>query len=82
MERAFRMIIIFKGLLNIKMEDLTMCEFKVLLEEKKIFQDVIYAKVEGNDVILKDVMGVIRRVPSSRIVEVDVASAKLVIEKR
>ena len=76
------MIIIFKGLLNIKMEDLTMCEFKVLLEEKKIFQDVIYAKVEGNDVILKDVMGVIRRVPSSRIVEVDVASAKLVIEKR
>lgn len=57
-----------------------MCEFKVFLEGKEVFRDVIYAKVEGKDLILRDVMGETRRIPDSRIVEIDVASTKLVIE--
>ncbi|MFB0543645.1 MAG: CooT family nickel-binding protein [Candidatus Bathyarchaeia archaeon] len=57
-----------------------MCEFKVFLEGKEIFQDVIYAKLEGRDLILRDVMGETLRIPGSRIVEMDVSSAKLVIE--
>lgn len=58
-----------------------MCEFKVFLEGKEVFQDVIYAKVEGKDLILRDVMGETRRIPNSRIIEMDVATTRLVIER-
>ncbi|RJS89392.1 CooT family nickel-binding protein [Candidatus Bathyarchaeota archaeon] len=58
-----------------------MCEFKVFLEGKEIFRDVIYAKMVGEDLVLRDVMGEVRRFPNSRIAEMDVASARLVIER-
>lgn len=58
-----------------------MCEFKVLIDGKEFFQDVIYAKLEGNNLILRDVIGTIRNIPNVRIVEVDVSSEKLVLQK-
>jgi predicted RNA-binding protein len=58
-----------------------MCEFKVYLDGKKIFQDVIYARVDGNDLVLRDVLGEVQKVTDSRVVEIDVSSARLVIEQ-
>ena len=58
-----------------------MCEFKVLLDGKEIFQDVIYVKLEGNSLILRDVMGAVRNIPNVRIAEIDVSSEKLILQK-
>ena len=58
-----------------------MCEFKVFLEGKEVFQDVVYVRMEGNNLILRDVMGVTRSIPNSKIVEIDVASEKLILER-
>ncbi len=58
-----------------------MCEFKVFLGDEKVAEDVIYAKVEGQRVILRDVLGKPVVVEGVRIVEVDVSSTRLVLEK-
>jgi predicted RNA-binding protein len=58
-----------------------MCEFKVFLEGKEVFQDVIYVKMEENNLILRDVMGVTRNIPNSKIVEIDVSAERLVLGK-
>ena len=58
-----------------------MCEFKVFLDGKKIAEDVIYAKVEGKKVTLRDVLGEPVVVEGVGIVEVDVSSTTLVLER-
>lgn len=56
-----------------------MCEFNVLLKGEIVFRDAIYAKVDGNKVILKDVLGVSKVFEDCKIVEVDVRSERLVL---
>jgi len=56
-----------------------MCEFNVLLKGEIVFRDAIYAKVDGNKVILKDVLGVSKVFEDCKIVEVDVSSERLVL---
>ena len=34
-----------------------MCEFNVILNGKTQFKDVIYAKIEGDNVIVKNILG-------------------------
>jgi len=34
-----------------------MCEFKVFLDENMVFRDAVYAKIESNNVIVRDVLG-------------------------
>ncbi len=58
-----------------------MCEFKVWLGDEKVAEDVIYAKVEGRRVTLRDVLGAPVVVKGARIAEVDVASTRLVLER-
>ena len=58
-----------------------MCEFKVFLDGKKIAEDVIYVKVEGKKVTLRDVLGEPVVVEGVGIVEVDVSSTRLVLER-
>ncbi|MCK4317404.1 CooT family nickel-binding protein [Candidatus Bathyarchaeota archaeon] len=58
-----------------------MCEFKVFLGDERVAEDVIYAKVEGHGVTLRDVLGKPVVVEGVRIVEVDVSSTRLVLEK-
>jgi len=58
-----------------------MCEFKVFLGDEKVAEDVIYAKVEDQRVTLRDVLGKPVVVEGVRIVEVDVSSTRLVLEK-
>ena len=58
-----------------------MCEFKVFLGDERVAEDVIYAKVEGQGVTLRDVLGKPVVVEGVRIMEVDVSSTRLVLEK-
>lgn len=56
-----------------------MCEFNVLVKGEIVFRDAIYAKVDGNKVILKDVLGVSKVFEDCKIVEIDVSSERLVL---
>jgi len=56
-----------------------MCEFKVILNGKEVFKDAIYAKMESNKVIVRDVLGESREFKNCKIIEVDVNSTRLVL---
>jgi predicted RNA-binding protein len=56
-----------------------MCEFKVILDGKTVFKDVVYAKMESNKIILRDVLGESREFKNCKIIEVDVNSTRLVL---
>jgi predicted RNA-binding protein len=56
-----------------------MCEFNVLLGKEVVFKDAVYAKVDGNTVILKDVLGVSKVFEDCGIVEIDVNLERLVL---
>jgi len=56
-----------------------MCEFKVILNGKEVWNDVVYAKVDGNKVILKDVAGQLKEFENCKIMEVDVNATRLVL---
>jgi len=58
-----------------------MCEFTVILEGKEVFKDVVYAKMEGGKVVLRDVLGESMQLGKCRIVEVDVNSTRLVLSR-
>jgi predicted RNA-binding protein len=56
-----------------------MCEFNVILNGKIVFKDVVYAKTENNNVIVKSILGEAKEVKNCRISEVDVNSTRLVL---
>ena len=57
-----------------------MCEFNVILDGKTLFKDVVYAKVEGDNVTVRNVLGEARLFQNCLIIEVDVNSARLVLK--
>lgn len=56
-----------------------MCEFKVILNGEEVWNDVVYAKAEGNKVILRDVAGRSKEFRNCKIIEVDVNATRLVL---
>ena len=56
-----------------------MCEFNVIFEGKVQFRDVIYAKVDGLNVIVKNILGEAKEFKNCKIVEVDVPNTRLVL---
>ena len=56
-----------------------MCEFNVILNGEIQFKDVIYAKVEGDSVTVKNILGEAKEFKNCKIVEVDVNFARLVL---
>jgi predicted RNA-binding protein len=56
-----------------------MCEFNVILDGKIQFKDVIYAKVEGANVVVKNILGEAKEFRNFKIIEVDVNSTRLVL---
>jgi len=56
-----------------------MCEFKATLDGRSVFNDVIYAKVEGDTVILRDVLGETKEFRNCKIIEVDVNLTRLIL---
>lgn len=58
-----------------------MCEFKVILDGKMVFEDAIYAKTEKSNVIIRDIIGESRVFENCRIIGVDVNSTELRLSK-
>ena len=56
-----------------------MCEFNVILDGKTQFKDVIYAKVEGDKVTVKNILGEAKEFKGCKIVDVDVPNTRLVL---
>jgi predicted RNA-binding protein len=56
-----------------------MCEFKVILNGKEVFKDVIYAKAENGGVLVRDVIGEFREFKDCKIAEIDVNKTLLVL---
>jgi predicted RNA-binding protein len=56
-----------------------MCEFNVILDGKTVFKETVYAKMESNKIILRDVLGESKEIKNCKIVEVDVNSTRLVL---
>jgi predicted RNA-binding protein len=56
-----------------------MCEFNVIINGKTQFKDVVYAKSQDDNVIVKNVLGETKEFKGVVIVEVDVNSTKLVL---
>jgi predicted RNA-binding protein len=56
-----------------------MCEFNVIIKGKTQFKDVVYAKSQDGNVIVKNVLGETKEFKGVVIVEVDVNSTKLVL---
>ena len=56
-----------------------MCEFTVILDGNIAFKDAVYAKMEGGNVVVKDILGESKEFKSCKIVEVDVNSTRLVL---
>lgn len=59
-----------------------MCEFTVFLDKEIVCRDIVYVKMEGNKVLLKDVLGVPKTLENCKIVEVDVSSERLVLASK
>jgi len=57
----------------------SMCEFKVVLNGRVVWDDVVYAKVENGKVILRNVAGQSKEFENCKIVEVDVNTTRLVL---
>jgi predicted RNA-binding protein len=56
-----------------------MCEFNVILNGKVEFKDVVYSKVNGSDVIVKNILGEGKEFKNCKIIEVDVPNTRLVL---
>ena len=56
-----------------------MCELKVILEEKIVFKDAIYAKSDGNMVIVRDILRVTKEFEKCKIAEVNMNNTHLVL---
>jgi len=56
-----------------------MCEFNVILNGKTRFKDVVYVKVEGNNVTVKNILGEAKEFKNCKITEVDVNATRLVL---
>jgi predicted RNA-binding protein len=58
-----------------------MCEFKVILEGNTVFKDAVYAKVDGANVIVKDILGDLEEFNNCRIIEVNVNTQRLILSR-
>ncbi len=59
-----------------------MCEFNVILNGKTRIKDVVYAKSQGSNVVVKSVLGETMEFKDCIIVEVDVNATKLVLTSK
>lgn len=60
-----------------------MCELKVHTGARadEVVQDVVYAQVEPDHVLLKNVLGAVNRIPDSLIVTIDIAKESLFLRQ-
>ena len=56
-----------------------MCEFNVILDGKVQFRDAIYVKVDGQGLVVRNILGEAKEFKNCKVVEVDVPNTRLVI---
>lgn len=56
-----------------------MCELKVILDGKIVFEDAIYAKADSDKVIVKNILGASKEFAESTIEEVDLKNTRLLL---
>jgi len=56
-----------------------MCELKIFLDNKVVFENAIYAKAIGKNVLVKDIMGKSKEFQNHRIIEVSIAHEQLTL---
>jgi predicted RNA-binding protein len=56
-----------------------MCEFKVFKKDKIVFKDAVYAKTDGKNVTVRDILGISKVFEDCTIAEVDVGSERLIL---
>jgi predicted RNA-binding protein len=56
-----------------------MCEFNVIIDGKVHFRDVIYSKVDGEKIAVRNIMGEAKEFNGYKIVEIDVPNTRLVL---
>jgi predicted RNA-binding protein len=56
-----------------------MCEFKVFRKGEVVFKDAVYAKADGKNVTVRDVLGVSQVFENCTITEVDVSAERLIL---
>ena len=59
-----------------------MCELTAFLDKDIVYRYVVYAKIEEQDLVLKNVLGADRRIKGCRIVEVDMISKRIVLSSK
>lgn len=57
-----------------------MCEFTVLLQDKVVFRDAVYARMDENKVTVRSILGVSKSFENCIIQEVDVQTERLVLQ--
>jgi predicted RNA-binding protein len=56
-----------------------MCEFNVIIEGKIQFRDVIYSKVDGENITVRNILGQSQEFKGYKIMEIDVPNTRLVL---
>jgi predicted RNA-binding protein len=56
-----------------------MCELKVVVNQKVVFEDAVYAKVTGNNVMVKSILGNSKTFNNYKITEVNITNEQLVL---
>ena len=56
-----------------------MCELKIILDNAVVFENAIYAKAIGDNVLVKDIMGKSKEFQNHRIIEVNIAQEQLTL---
>ena len=58
-----------------------MCELKVIIENKIVFKNAIYAKVTENKVIVQSIFGQTKEFQNHTITEVNITKEQLILSK-
>ncbi|MCW4052011.1 MAG: CooT family nickel-binding protein [Candidatus Bathyarchaeota archaeon] len=59
-----------------------MCELTAFLDKEIVYRNVVYAKIEEQELVLKSALGADRRIKRCRIVEVDMISKRIVLSSK
>ena len=58
-----------------------MCEFKVYLNGKRVYEDAVYAKSNSGRITVKNILGESKEFRNCSITEVDVTAERLNLER-
>jgi len=56
-----------------------MCELKVVINKKLVFENAVYATTAGNSVVVKDIMGKSKEFKNHTITEVNITTEQLIL---